>query len=124
MSRQVAHRQKQDLPARRPGRRNYMTFPRELRDAIPELPTYVGRTLELASADGTASHTDLFGARVHLNFGLRETGKLKGRFAVRLDLEVEAARALAAALAQLADRAEQMPPGPYPMVGILRRKRK
>jgi hypothetical protein len=95
-------------PARRLSPRNYMTFPRELRDAIPDLPTYVGRTLELAGTHGSASNTRLFGTRVHVDLKIRETGRLKGRFTVRMDLQVEAARALAANLLELADRAEKV----------------
>ncbi len=95
-------------PARRLSQRNYMTFPRELRDAIPDLPTYVGRTLELAGTHGNSSNTRLFGTRVHVDLKIRETGRLKGRFTVRMDLQVEAARALAANLLELADRAEKL----------------
>jgi hypothetical protein len=105
-------------------RRNYMTFPSELRNAIPDLPTYVGRALELSSTDGQASNTRLFGARVHLNLGLQETGKLKGRFTVRMDLEVEAARALAASILALADRAEKLPESGVSPVSVGYRKRK
>ena len=112
------------LPATRMRRRNYMTFPSELRNAIPDLPTYVGRALELSSTDGQASNTRLFGARVHLNLGLQETGKLKGRFTVRMDLEVEAARALAASILALADRAEKLPESGVSPVSVGYRKRK
>jgi hypothetical protein len=124
MSREVA-RKTVSVPAARLRRRNYMTFPRELRDAIPDLPTYVGRTLELASTDGEASNSTLFGARVHLGLGIQETGKLKGRFTVRMDLEVEAARALAASLVELADRAEKLPEAAIPLQGaqVFRAKR-
>jgi hypothetical protein len=38
---------------------------------------------------------------------VRETGKLKGQFTVRVDLEVEAARALAEAILRMADRLAQ-----------------
>jgi hypothetical protein len=117
-------RPKSKVPAPRLRRRNYMTFPRELRNAIPDLPTYVGRTLELAATRGHASNTELFGACVHLLFGLRETGKLEGRFTVRMDLEVEAARALAASLLELADRAEREPTAPHPAVVAVARKRR
>jgi hypothetical protein len=117
-------RQRADVPAKRLLRRNYMTFPTELRDAIPDLPTYVGRALELASTDGQASNTRLFGARVHLLLGIRETGKLKGRFTVRMDLQVEAARALAASILELADRAEKLPESAMAPVSANERKRK
>ncbi len=112
------------LPAARLPRRNYMTFPTELRNAIPELPTYVGRTLELAGTHGHSSNTRFFGARVHLGLEIRETGKLKGRFTVRMDLEVEAARALARNLLELADRAEKLPESVLPPVTVRERKGK
>jgi hypothetical protein len=123
MSAEVVRKRKK-VPAARVRRRNYMTFPRELREAIPDLPTYVGRALELASTDGSASNTMLFGACVHLDLGIQETGKLKGRYTVRMDLELEAARAMAASLLQLAERAERLPESPHPPVMAQRRKRK
>jgi len=101
-----------------------MTFPSELRNAIPDLPTYIGRTLELSSTQGHASNTRLFGARVHLGLGVQETGKLKGKFTVGIDLEVEAARVLAASLVELADRAEKLPEAPLPPPAAGARKRK
>lgn len=112
------------LPATHMRRRNYMTFPKELRNAIPDLPTYVGRTLELSGIDGHASNTRLYGARINLNLGLQETGELKGRFTVRMDLEVEAARALAASILALADRAEKLPESVPSPVSASYRKRK
>ena len=87
-------------------RGNHMTFPRELRDAIPDLPAYAGRVLQLDSMSGDQSVTDLFGPRVHLRLLAKETGKLKGEFPVLIDLEPEAARRLADILRQLADQAE------------------
>jgi hypothetical protein len=123
MSAEVTRKSK-GLPVTRMHRRNYMTFPSELRTAIPDLPTYVGRTLELSSTDGHPSNTRLFGTRVHLNLGLQETGKLKGRFTVRMDLEVEAARALAASILALADRAEKLPESALSAVSATYRKRK
>ncbi len=96
------------MPARRrflPG--NTMGFPRALRDAIPDLPTCVGRILNVDAINGDASNTVLFGPRVNLKLVVNETGKLKGEFVIRLDLEAEAARSLAGTLAELADRAEK-----------------
>jgi hypothetical protein len=92
--------------ARRLNRPNTMAFPRELREAIPDLPTYVGRVLELDSVTGKAIHTWLTGRAVLVKLSVKETGRLKGKFVVRLDLQVEAARALAATLSKLADEAE------------------
>ena len=95
-------------PARRPARRNYMSFPRELRDAIPAL--HRGRVLELDSVNLAASNTELFGRRVSLKLVVKETGKLDRQFVVRMDLQIDAARQLAATLSQLADEAEQSEP--------------
>ncbi len=84
-----------------------MSFPRGLRDAIPDLPTSVGRVLQLDSTTGAATKTRLFGPRVHLKMVVKETGKLKGEFVVLMDLEPAAARGLAGTLTQLADEAEK-----------------
>jgi hypothetical protein len=93
--------------------RNTMSFPRELRDAIPDLPTYVGRVLELDSMSAQPTNTQLFGPRVHLKLVVKETGKLNGEYTVRVDLQVESARALAATLIQLADQAEKLEVSPF-----------
>ena len=93
------------------GRHNTMAFPRELREAIPDLPTCVGRLLELSSMSGQPSNTHLFGPRVHVSLVVNETGKLTGKFTVRIDLQTDAARALAETLTKLADQAEQLEPG-------------
>jgi hypothetical protein len=93
--------------------RNTMSFPRELRDAIPDLPTYVGRVLQLDSMSAQPTNTNLFGPRVHLKLVVKETGKLSGEFTVKVDLEVESARALAATLTQLADQAEKLDVSPF-----------
>lgn len=81
-----------------------MSFPRELRNAIPEL--HAGRALELDSINGMAWKNVLFGSLVSLKLVVKETGKLTGEFVVRMDLQVEAARQLAATLSRLADEAE------------------
>jgi len=86
---------------------NTIAFPRELRDAIPDLPTCVGRVLKLDAVNGKASNTELFGGRIHLSLAVRETGRLKGKFVVRIDLLPEAARTLAATLTRLADEVDQ-----------------
>ncbi|HUI77328.1 MAG TPA: hypothetical protein VLY24_05415 [Bryobacteraceae bacterium] len=95
-------------PARRLARRNTMSFPRALREAIPDL--HAGRVLELDSINGRASNTRLFGSQVSLKLVVKETGKLAGEFVVRMDLQVDAARQLAATLTQLAQEAEQSGP--------------
>ncbi len=86
-------------------RGNRMSFPRELREAISDLHT--GRVLDLDSINGNASNTSLLGALVELKLVVRETGKLSGQFVIRMDLQPEAARGLAATLTKLADLAEQ-----------------
>ena len=88
--------------------RNTMAFPRELRHAIPDLHT--GRVLELDSINGHASHFKLFGPLVELKLVVKETGKLKGEFVLRMGLQVDAARKLAVTLTDLADRAEHLEP--------------
>ncbi len=87
--------------------RNTILFPRELRDAIPDLPTYTGRLLELESIDGRIIDNPLFGRSVTVKMVVSESGKLKGKFEVRLGLQPEAARALAETLVQLADQLEK-----------------
>jgi hypothetical protein len=100
---------KPGVPAkRRMFARNTMLFPRELRDAIPDL--HGGRLLLLDAMDAEPSNSQMFGPRVHLKLNVKETGKLKGVFTVRLDLESEAARALAANLTELADQADKLKP--------------
>ncbi len=89
-------------------RRNTMAFPRELRDAIPDL--HAGRVLELDSINGQASSGFPFGPPVQLKLVVKETGKLTGQFVVVMGLQVDAARKLASTLTQLADRAEKAGP--------------
>ena len=86
--------------------RNIIMFPRELRDAIPDLPTYTGRVLELESINGSLINNPLFGQSVAVKMVVTETGKLKGKFEVRLGLQADAARALADTLIQLANQLE------------------
>jgi hypothetical protein len=84
-------------------RRNTMAFPRELRQAIPDL--HAGRVLELAAINGQASKTPFSGPLVELKLLVKETGKLKGEYVIRIGLQVDAARKLAATLTELADQA-------------------
>jgi hypothetical protein len=86
-------------------RGNSMSFPRELRDAISDLHT--GRALYLDSINGDASNTALLGALVELKLVVRETGKLSCQLVIRMDLQPEAARGLAATLIKLADLAAE-----------------
>jgi hypothetical protein len=97
-----------DNPARRLARRNYMAFPRELREAIPDL--HAGRALELDSINGQSSNTLLLGPLVQLKLLVKETGKLSGQFVVRMDLQPDAARKLATELNKLADVADRSKP--------------
>jgi hypothetical protein len=103
MSRELTR--KTPPPARRFEGRNTMAFPRELREAIPDL--HAGRVLELDSINGKAANTALFGSFVMLKLVVKETGNLKGTYVVRMDLQPAAARELAATLVRLADEAGQ-----------------
>src|SRR5262249_14381887 len=96
--------------ARRPARyrlprTNHITFPRELRHAIPDLPTCQGRVLQLDAVTAAMSSSFL-GTRVNLKLLACETGKLKGKYTVSMDLQPEAARRLAELLNQMADQAD------------------
>jgi hypothetical protein len=82
-------------------RRNYMSFPRELRGAIPEL--HAGRALELESINGQSSNIPFAGPLVQLKLLVKETGKLTGQFVIGMALQPDAARELAATLTRLAD---------------------
>jgi hypothetical protein len=57
-----------------------------------------------------AAHTVEWGRRVQVKFHVCETGKLAGIFDVWVDIEIEAARALAKLILDAADQAEQLPP--------------
>ena len=94
---------RQKVPAPLEGCGNTITFPRELRDAIPDLPTCVGRVLALTAMDGGLIPSRFGSERVRLRLAVEETGKLTGEFAILVDLCPEAARALARTLTQLAD---------------------
>jgi hypothetical protein len=100
MSKSLAHTA---APSRRVARRNTMAFPRELREAIPDL--HAGRVLELESVNGRASNRALFGPLVELKLVVQETGKLRGKYVVRMSLQPDAARKLAMTLGELADQA-------------------
>ena len=87
---------------------NTITFPRALKDAIPDL--HEARVLKLDSVDADLSRGEFFGDHLRLNFTVRETGKLAGEFAVRVDLLPDAARALAETLTRLASELETLRP--------------
>ena len=109
MAKEVALRR--NLPARRRWvfEKNTMGFPRALREAIPDHATSIGRVLNLKidSMNGHATNTTLFGPGVHLKVVVKETGRLKGQFVIRMDLEPTAARTLAETLLTLADQADK-----------------
>ncbi len=83
---------------------NTITFPRGLRDAIPNL--HGGRTLKLDEVTGLISRAEFFEDHIQLNFTARETGKLSGEYVVRVDLLADAARELGETLARLANELE------------------
>lgn len=93
-------------PMRRLPRRNYMAFPRELRQAIPDL--HSGRALELHAINGQSADLPFYGPTVQLKLLVKETGRLSGEFVVGMNLQPEAARRLAAELTRLADEAERL----------------
>ena len=82
--------------------RTQMTFPRELRHAIPDFCE--GRVLEFESISGGTCPAR-FGKHVKLQLMVQETGKLHGKFTLTTELRPEAARQLAEVLIQLADEA-------------------
>ena len=92
------------LPMRGRSRRNAMFFPRELREAISDL--HSGRDLALDSINARSSNMVFFGPIVQLQLVVKETGKLKGRFVIGMDLQPDAARELAATLTKLANVAQ------------------
>ena len=87
---------------------NRIYFPQTLRDAIPgpELPG-CARCLILSSIDGASSNDDIFGRLIRLKFLAEESGKLKGVFEIGVELQLDAARALAATLRELVERLDK-----------------
>jgi hypothetical protein len=85
---------------------NRIFLPRALREAIPDLPTCIGRDLELEALSGRVTNRVFVGKCVQLELLGAETGKLTGKFPLRVSLSVEAARVLAESLNKLADQAE------------------
>jgi hypothetical protein len=103
------------LPVARSQWPNTITFPRELKPAIPD---YGPRALVFDSISGRhydgTSIAELLGrgttegklARTQLQLLVHETGKLDGKFTLLVDLDAETTRALGRFLVELADRAE------------------
>ena len=86
---------------------NWITFPQELRDAIPDYKPCGGRVLRLASADASPADSEWVGRRVHVKLRACETGKLNGAFDIVLSLNPSAAEALADVLRVAAEQAKQ-----------------
>ena len=91
---------------------NRMFLPRALRDAIPDLPTCVGRDLVIDSISGRVADVFMIGRCIQLEVLGTETGKLAGKFPLRISLSAEAARKCAETLTKLADQAESAPQRP------------
>ncbi|HZL56269.1 MAG TPA: hypothetical protein VFC21_04275 [Bryobacteraceae bacterium] len=89
---------------------NNMIFPPELRDAIPSHRPTAGRCLKLESVDAQAAHTVEWGRRVQVKLRVCETGKLSGSFDVWVDMQLDAARALAGLINGAAGHAEKLAP--------------
>jgi hypothetical protein len=86
---------------------NWITFPQNLRDAIPAFEPCAGRALRLDGIDACATDSDWIGRRVEIKLRCCETGKLDGVFAVQLSLNISAAEALAEVLRTAAEQARQ-----------------
>jgi len=89
---------------------NNVTFPRELRDAIPDHQPSVGRCLKLDSVDAQAAHTVEWGRRVQIKLRVCETGRLSGQFDVWVDVQIDAAKALIELIQGAVEQAEKIPP--------------
>jgi hypothetical protein len=89
---------------------NNVTFPRELRDAIPDHAPSAGRVLKLESVAAQAAHTVEWGRRVQIKLQVCETGKLNGVFDVWVDIEVEAAKALGETILAAVERSAKIAP--------------
>jgi hypothetical protein len=87
---------------------NWVTFPRALRDAIPDFEPCRGRVLQLENAEVGPNNSEWTGRRVGIRLTVCETGKLAGVFDVLVDLNIDAARALADLLKSAADNAAKL----------------
>jgi len=85
---------------------NWITFPQNLRDAIPTFEPCGGRVLQIDSVDAGATNSAWTGARVAVKLRVCETGKLDGVFDIWIDLNISAAQALAETLRSAAEQAE------------------
>jgi len=93
---------------------NTITFPKELKSAIPD---YAARVLVFDSVSGKhydgTSIASMMGrvpdsrvARTQIQLLVHETGKLDGKFNLVMDQDAETTRALGRFLVELADQAE------------------
>ncbi len=86
---------------------NWITFPRKLRDAIPNFEPCGGRVLQFDSIDTAATDSEWIGRRVTVKLRCCETGKLDGVFDVLVSLNISAAETLADVLRTAAEKAKQ-----------------
>ena len=86
---------------------NWITFPQNLRDAIPTFEPCRGRVLQLDSIDAGATENDWTGRRAVVKLRACETGKLDGVFDVVVSLNISAAEALADFLRAAAEKAKR-----------------
>ena len=87
---------------------NWVSFPRALRDAIPDFEPCMGRVLQLEHADVAATDTEWIGRRVAVKLTVCETGKLDGSFDVVVSLNIDAAKALGDLLHSAAEKAAKL----------------
>jgi hypothetical protein len=105
-------------------RANAISFPRKLRDAIPDQELSAGRCLAFESAAARGRHTEYWGRVVHVSLRVGETGRLSGVFDILADLDVEAAEGLANLIHAACEEARKAPAEPEPgPVYPVRRKR-
>jgi len=86
---------------------NWITFPQNLRDAIPTFEPCRGRVLQLDSIDAGATDSEWIGRRITVKLRCCETGKLDGVFDVSISLNISAAEALAEVLRTAAEQAKR-----------------
>lgn len=98
------------LPVRKLRLTNTVSFPRELRDAIPDHKPSAGRALKLESVDAQAANTIEWGRRVQIKLRVCETGKLSGVFDIWIDIEADAAQALAETLSAAVEQSGRIKP--------------
>jgi len=95
---------------RKPALVKHVTFPRSLRDAIPDHELSAGRVLKLDSVAAQAAHTIEWGRRVQVKLQVCETGKLTGVFDILIDIEADAAKALGETILAAVEQAEKLKP--------------